>query len=325
MKTTGKKAAGQRTRGDASAPPKPGTLASMSLPQGNEEPAKEAPPPDLAGLLGRSLEGGDRYRFWGALVEAGAPKAPADVLDDTLSRLWIDLAKNEEEHPSERARLATRLVRAAQLLLRDEQDENVRAVPAGADGRTRMTHGVKAYLEARGEPVPSVSRTWSVISTIRHLRHVIKEAGCLLKEKNPGTLIEDDPAIRASAVSYIVTKFLWDHDDWSAFRVHLRQNKQPANAPDFQLLRREIKGIFTGRYTSRKTPPPPPDAWPDLAARVLAAAVRVAGGDKRFADNILRSERGTPKGKQPGSVDNPRKQSGSVDSALLPPRRERKG
>lgn len=305
MKTTRTKAAGQRTSGDAPVPPTPDPLALMLLSQGTEVPAKEASPSDLAVLLSRGLEGGDR-------------------LEVALGKLWIDLAKNEEEHPSERARLATQLVRAAQLLLRDEQDENVRAAPARADGRTRLTHGVKAYLEARGEPAPSVRRTWSVISAIQHIRRVIQVIGDLLKEKNPGTLIEEDPDIRAALVSSFVSKTLWNQDDWSAFRAHLRQNKQPVDAPNTHRLAHEVEGIFRGRYAPSPTPLPP-EKWPDLAARVLAAAVRVAGGDKRFADNILRSERGTPKGKKSGSVDSPRKQSGSVDSALLPPRGQRKG
>lgn len=314
MKTTRTKAAGQRTSGDAPVPPTPGPLASMPLSQGTEEPAKEASPSDFAVLLSRGLEGGDRYRVF----------ASPPGIDGALGKLWIDLAKNEEEHPSERARLATHLVRAAQLLLRDEQDENVRAAPARTDGRTRLTHGVKAYLKARGEPAPSVRRTWAVIGAIQHLRLVIQVVGDLLKEKNPGTSVEEDPAIRAALVSHSVSEAIWSHDDWSAFRAYLRQNKQPADAPNTERLAHEVEGIFRGRYAQSPTPLPP-DKWPDLAARVLAAAVRVAGGDKRFADNILRSERGTPNGEQSGSVDSPRKQSGSVDSALLSSRRKRKG
>lgn len=308
METKRTKPAGQRTSEDVPAPPKPGTLASMPLLRGTEEPAKEASSPDLAKLFSRSLE------WVGSPLWGAPPKDPAKVLDETLSRLWVDLYDYEEKHPSIRARLARQLVIAAQQLLRDEQDETVRAAPAHTDGRTKLTHGVKVYLEARGKPAPDVRLEWSVGNAIQYLRHLIQEVGCILKEKNPGTSIEEDPAIRAACVSRFVSKLLWVHDDWSAFRAHLRQNRQPENAPNEQRLAREVEGIFRGRYSPSPTPPAP-DTWPDLAARVLAAAVRVAGGDRRFADNILRSERGTPKGKQ----------SGSVDRALLPPRRKRKG
>ena len=177
-------------------------------------------------------------------------------------------------------------------------------------------------MKARGKPFSELHLTWSIGSSIQRIRFIIKETENMIDAKCPGA--SADPEIRAAVISYIISEVLWDHENWSTFRKFLRQKKQPTSAPDTRKLADKIEGIFNGNYAS-PSKPQPPNTWPDLAARVLAAAVRIAGGDDRFADNILRGERGTPKGEKSGSVDSPRKKSGSVDSALLSPRRKSKG
>lgn len=305
--------------------PRPlGPLASQLLSQELGEPvgAQDKWQPLPGDLLGEDSSAEKTIWIAGLLKP---PRGTAEALDDDLTRLWLDLWKYDEKQPSERARLARNLIAAAQQLLRDEQNENVRATPASKDGRTKLASGAAGYLKKRGQPGGGVSLSWSSSLAIRDVRRIIKIARILIAEKNPEhPEAADDATARAELVARIISKTLWDHEDWYTFRKLLKQKNQPTDRPDSAQLAKKIKDIFKGKYAPTPTPPPP-DAWPDLAARVLAAAVRVAGCGERFADNILRGERGTPKGEQSGSVDSPRKQSGSVDSALLPPQQKPRG
>lgn len=291
--------------------------------------------PRALGAPGEPLHDDERWHLAGGLLGSDEPvgmmalasrvlgepkRSTAEALDGGLTRLWLDLWDYEEEHPSERARLAKHLIRAAQQLLRDEQNEDVRTTPASRDGRTKLANGAKTYLETRGEPFTSLNLSWSITVATDDVRRAIKNMGLHVEEKKPA--LKDHPTVRAALVAWGISDVLWDHKNWSTFRKLLRQKRQPTTKPNYARLLEDIEGIFKGKYASSPIPPPP-DTWPDLAARVLAAAVRVAGCDDRFADNILRGERGTPKGEQSGTVDSPRKQSGTVDTALLPQRKKR--